>query len=273
MSFRIALPSNASLNYYPNNIPSNFTVKPSQPFNGMGYECALAEIIFPNRLINVRPNANTIVIRRMVKKKGESDSIRETLTIPPGYYDTIDKFLEAIEEAGLKKYVMKVGRTKEKKKTIALTYDSAEGKVTVRTLYQFAIQFASDIARLLGFPLAHDDVYDDRFSAIIEGEKKGDFHATTAGGLNTLYVYTDIIKEQFVGGISAPLLRIININQKINNEEYTSKTFQRLYFAPLKSSHFDAINIRIYDDTGNLINFEYGKVVVILEFQKSPNAI
>ena len=63
--------------------------------------------------------------------------------------------------------------------------------------YQFAIQFASDIARLLGFPLAHDDVYDERFSAIIEGEKKGDFHATTAGGLNTLYVYTDIIKEQF----------------------------------------------------------------------------
>ena len=116
MSFRIALPSNASLSYYPNNIASNFTVKPSQPFNGMGYECALAEIIFPNRLINVRPNANTIVIRRMMKKKGESDSIKETLTIPPGYYDTIDKFLEAIEEAGLKKYLMKVGRTKEKKK-------------------------------------------------------------------------------------------------------------------------------------------------------------
>ena len=107
----------------------------------------------------------------------------------------------------------------------------------------------------------------------LKERKKGDFHATTAGGLNTLYVYTDIIKEQFVGGTSAPLLRIININQKINNEEYTSKTFQRLYFAPLKSSHFDTINIRIYDDTGELINFEYGKVVVYLECQKSPNAI
>ena len=86
-------------------------------------------------------------------------------------------------------------------------------------------------------------------------------------------MYTDIIKERFVGGTRAPLLRIINLTREINNDEYTSKTFDRLYFTHLKSSHFDSINIRIYDDTGKLINFEYGKVVVILEFRKSPNAI
>ena len=45
--FHIALPSNPSLNYYPNNIPSNFIVKPAQSFDGAGYECALAEIILP----------------------------------------------------------------------------------------------------------------------------------------------------------------------------------------------------------------------------------
>ena len=61
--FHIALPSNASLNYYPNNTPSNCNVKPTQTFYGAGYECALAEIIFPNRLMNVRPNENTIVIQ------------------------------------------------------------------------------------------------------------------------------------------------------------------------------------------------------------------
>ena len=154
-----------------------------------------------------------------------------------------------------------------------LAYDANENRVTVRTHYQYAIQFGSDIARLLGFKLAHDGVSEGLFSDIIEGTKKGDFHATPSGGLNTLYVYTDIIKEQFVGGTSAPLLRIINLSREINNEEYTSKTFDRLYFAPLKLSYFDTIKICIYDDTGNLINFEYGKVVVILEFRKSPNAI
>ena len=45
--FRISLPSNPSLNYYPNNTPSNFIVKPARAFDGAGYECALAEIISP----------------------------------------------------------------------------------------------------------------------------------------------------------------------------------------------------------------------------------
>ena len=94
--FRISLPSNASLNYYPNNIPSNVIVKPAQSFDGAGYECALAEIIFPNRLMNVRPNGNTVVIRRMVEKKGESGSIKGTITIPPGYYGTVSKLIETI---------------------------------------------------------------------------------------------------------------------------------------------------------------------------------
>ena len=63
--FRITLPSNASMDYYPNNTLSNFTVKPSRPFDGEGYECALTEIILPNRLYNIRKNCNTIYVRRM----------------------------------------------------------------------------------------------------------------------------------------------------------------------------------------------------------------
>ena len=116
--FRISLPSNASLNYYPNNIPSNFIVKPAQTFDGVGYECALAEIIFPNRLVNVRPNANTIVIRRMVKKKGQIGSIKETITIPPGYYGTVSKLIETINERGLKKYRRRLIKIKRRENTL-----------------------------------------------------------------------------------------------------------------------------------------------------------
>ena len=39
----------------------------------------------------------------------------------------------------------------------------------MRTHYQYAIQFGSDIARLLGFPLEHDGVSEGIFSDIIEG--------------------------------------------------------------------------------------------------------
>lgn len=256
------------MDYFPNNTLSNYIVKPSQTLDVPNYECALSEIIFPNRLFNVRNNCNTIVVRRMRKKKGDDYAIKGTIIVPPGYYDSIENLIETIDEAGLSKRFLSAAAG-PKRRSITISYDEKEKKVTVTTLRQYAVQFGSDIASLLGFALSYEPEWGGKFTKIMEGAKKGEFHATTSGGLNTLYIYTDIIKEQHVGGINAPLLRIINLNRKTNNEEYSSRTFDRLYFAPLKKSEIDSINIRIYDDTGELVHFEYGKVVVFLQFQKS----
>ena len=265
---RISLPSNASMDYYPNNTASNFTIKPSKPFEGTGFECAMSEIIFPNRFLNVRENANGIIIYQ--KAEDGSYNWAARVHVPPGYYATIPELIEAMGKAGLDIYPTKKadGSRNKNIKLFVITYNKTDGKVTVRTRSPWALKFESDIARLLGFAVIHNSEMTRRFSAIIEGEQKGEFHATPSGGLNAMYVYTDIIKEQFVGGESAPLLRIINLNTNLNNGEYISRTFERLYYAPLKSSHFDTINIRIYDDMGELVHFEYGKVVIILEFQK-----
>ena len=48
----------------------------------------------------------------MVEKKGESGSIKGTITIPPGYYGTVSKLIETIYERGLKKYTAKVDKNK-----------------------------------------------------------------------------------------------------------------------------------------------------------------
>ena len=47
-----------------------------------------------------------------------------------------------------------------------------------------------------------------------------------------------------------------------------SISFDRLYYSPLKNTSFDTINIFIMDDTGKEVQFEYGKVVVVLEFKE-----
>ena len=96
--------------------------------------------------MNVRPNRNTIVIRRMVSKKGLIGSIKGTITIPPGYHGSISKLIETINEKGLKQYTTKVGINKAERQYITLAYDANENRVTVRTHYQYAIQFGSDIA-------------------------------------------------------------------------------------------------------------------------------
>jgi hypothetical protein len=110
-------------------------------------------------------------------------------------------------------------------------------------------------------------------SDIISSTEIGPIRATTSGGLNTMYVYTNIIKDQPVGGTAIPLLRIINLKRSSNREDFSCRMYTRLYYGPLHASRFDTINIQLRNDTGELIHFEYGKVVLILEFRRKKTAI
>ena len=64
------------------------------------------------------------------------------------------------------------------------------------TKFNYAVHFGSDICYLLGFQVA-------KLNAagldVIDGKRTGEYYASKNGGLNTLYIYTDIIKEQIVG--------------------------------------------------------------------------
>ena len=236
--FRMSLPSNSSLNYFPNNTAANFTVKiPYLPDSNAVYECALTEIMFPNRFKNVREKSNEIRVF--------DDSENVTVyKIEPYYYPTIVSLIKKIKDV--------------LPSNVTITFDSVEERTRVRVSDGYSVHFGSDIARLLGFPSN---------KRIKSKNKVSPYHATPSGGLSTVYVYTDIIKPQIVGETTTPLLRIVNWNHS-TKEENTALTFEQLYFSPLKNSHFDTINILLMDDTGREIAFEYGKVVVVLEFRK-----
>ena len=235
--FRISLPSNASSEYFPKNTPSNYRVKLPHIFDSTKkYECALSEIIFPNKFKNIRKGLNNIEV------KLESGKVKP-FPITPGYYSTIAALISKI---------------KRTIKWIDIIYNKAKKITIVKSAYQ--IKFGDDIARLLGFS----------GKTWIEGGRKlikSPYHATVHGGLTTLYVYTDIIQEQFVGEKAVPILRIVNWDHKIEKDNM-SVSFDRLYYSPLKNTSFDTINIFIMDDTGTAVEFEYGKVVVVLEFKE-----
>ena len=132
------------------------------------------------------------------------------------------------------------------------------------TKFNYAVHFGSDICYLLGFQVGKLDAagFD-----VIDGKRTGEYYASKSGGLKTLYIYTDVIKEQIVGGIHSPLLRVINLGQKANNEDSTSLTMDRLFYCAMKRSSIDNINIQLRDDTGDLVHFEFGKVAIVLEFR------
>ena len=249
--FRISLPSNSSLKYFPHNTASNFKVKtsymPDLNSNAM-YECALTEIIFPNRFRNVRENSNQIMVYRYMNKFG-TKNVKE-YKIESHYYPTIVSLIKKIKEVVSSEF-------------ISIVFDSEKERTQVKVSGGYCIHFGSDIARVLGFPS------DNLIKSIDENEvsEVSPYHATVTGGLSMVYVYSDIIKQQVVGETAVPLLRIINWDHS-SKEDNTALTFEKLYFIPLKNSQFDTINILLLDDTGKEIVFEYGKVVVVLEFRK-----
>ena len=132
------------------------------------------------------------------------------------------------------------------------------------TKFNYAIHFGSDICYPLGFQVGKLNA---RGMDVIDGKRTGEYYASRNGGLNTLYIYTNIIKEQIVGGIHSPLLRVINLGQKENNEDSTSLTMDRLFYCAMKRSSIDHINIKLRDDAGDLVQFQFGKVVVVFEFR------
>ena len=166
--YHISLTSNASTDYFPNNTPSSYRVKMPHIFKSTNrYECALSDIIFPNKLKNVRKGLNFIE----VEDKGET----KEYAITPGYYSTIEV------------HVLKIKNTIN---LIEINYNKVEKRTFVKT--NNPIKFGQDIARLLGFS---SNTWIDGGGKKI----KSPYHATVYGGLTTLYVYTDVIEEQFIG--------------------------------------------------------------------------
>ncbi len=85
-----------------------------------------------------------------------------------------------------------------------------------------------------------------------------------------LFVYTDIIKSQYLGDVMAKVLRVVGLDYDRNVErEYVGKLFDSPHYIPLERNNIDTIQIHICDKLGRTINFTKGTVIVKLHFRRS----
>ena len=85
---RVTLPSDGSHDFYPQKLVRTLE------FNGE-YECALSEIIFPNRLVNVIEGYNMIDIHRFTKRY--TNYLKKSFRIPAVSYDSVIKVVAAVK--------------------------------------------------------------------------------------------------------------------------------------------------------------------------------
>ena len=83
------------------------------------------------------------------------------------------------------------------------------------------------------------------------------------GGVESLYVYCDVIENQFIGDTRAPLLRIVPVRGHYN--EIIGEVYTSPHYVPVLKKEFE---ISIKTDRDELVPFQFGKAIVKLHFRR-----
>ena len=126
--------------------------------------------------------------------------------------------------------------------------------VTVKCGRHVVVKLLGDIARMFGF--LND-------TTIRASDEKGFTLALPETGNQCFYVYTDIIKSQYHGDVVVPVLRTVTVKRE------HGRTLKDHIMFLLTKNFFDTISINIRDEAGDLVAFEYGKVIITSHFRRS----
>ncbi len=295
--FYVTLPSNASMKFYPENTAGKYKVQLAQPINLRGrWEVALAEIQYPRTWKNVHRDATFTYFHQ---RDGEQWDVK----IPAGHYGTVQELLDLIREgmhddearkAILFEYRPQTSKVETTvtdgygiywrdellKQLLGIQVDvvpmalmakgTRGGLIPRRTIDEAtaealrgndpvtkSILAAMAAKGIGGLPTGEDDV--------MPLKTKAKYPVDPNLGFYSLFLYLDIIAPVLVGDAAVPLLQIVPIEGRYG--DYVTKTYHKLHYVPLQATNFQRIEINISTDTGQDVQFDYGKVVVKLHFR------
>ena len=134
--FYLTLPSNSSLEYFPNNIVANFKVKLAEAVELIEeWEVALAEIHYPHSWSTIREGNQQTFIYKL------GPGFDETGLIPDGHYNSVPDLIRKLNRC----------MTKEAQSKIKFSYVANKRKVKINVPKGGYVLITGDIATTLGF--------------------------------------------------------------------------------------------------------------------------
>lgn len=264
MSFYVTLPSNSSMDYFPNNTATNFSTQLKRSMNfDFPYEVALVEIHYNHSwhnylgelIYNHRNEAHVIHLN-----SNEGDSFQN-------FVDNVNSKLEEIylqiETLYMRDNNLNNNLSYQELKTIIKDrpdfpkFIYEKNRLIFNCHVNSFFQFHGLIAGLL-FLKEYDKIYLSQPPIPI---RENIFSLTQA-----IYVYTDIIDFQYVGDSFSPLLQTV-ITENKNYASMVSVTYENPHYIPVNKSLITSINIDLRDDLGNKILFQDGKTILKLHFR------
>lgn len=263
--FYVTLPSNASMDYYPDNGPSRFTTRMPHEWRLTGeWVVGISEIIFPHTMQHVPENGarNFVELHTFTGNKLESAKPRYSeirTSIKSGVYQDLQTLLDEINTASAVKGHLWFERDNGGHVNVTKACDCAD------TDHRFGL--ARVLCKILGFR------YNEReepFMLGSDGSRRSDHPAALSNGLpSVMFVYTDLCEAHVTGDVQTPLLRVVPVD--VSKYEYGCtrlRTFPTIKYIPLLKSAFDTIEILIRDEFGEPLLFDHGTLTVTLHFKR-----
>lgn len=239
--FYVTLPSNSSMGIFPKNTQAQYKVKLPEHLSLTGpWEVGLTSITYPHTWINV-----TDLSRRFYFDTGTG--VWDGDLLPLAYYPTAVELVGEINKA----------LVSNKVSGLSLQFDKLTQKVTVTVDKGKRMYFGEGLDTMLGFN--KDD--------IISKTTTAPYVCDLSIGLQSLFVYLDIVDSQIVGDVRAPLLRTVPVQGQ--DGETITLNYDNPQFLPLATKEFETLEVLITSDVGEKITFERGRVVLTLNFRRS----
>lgn len=263
--FFITLVSNSSMNIFPENKTSSFTVLLPEKISLKGDWCvAVAEIHYNYNFFNVNDHNNRI---RVIDNGGDTSTneliksrpnTTHELRVTSGYYASVKDILDTVN-GQLSPYLHKNARL--------LSIDKFSNRTFVQREYVknevSHIYLDGRLAMQLGFN-PHTDILQSKISPHVGN--------IGFGVPDQMFIYTDIIDPAFIGHEKAYVIKVINTEAKKYTFGDTCYTeYAHMHYMRIQKRDFDSISVGIRDYTGEFMPFQHGVLMVKLHF-KSQNA-
>jgi len=242
----MTLPSNSSMDYYPQNTVARYTTKLTNTVELEGdWEVGLTEISFPSTVENVIEGYcyyDVYYGREHLRR----------IMLPAGHYKRLRGLIDDLNAEHRRQVPL------QSHEPMLVHFVLEEGKIKMNLHSNFVVQLSPDLANMLGFDA------DAKYGRTVVHAKR---LPNLVGHLHSVYVYCDLLEHVTVGDTKAPLLRIVDKTER--SRENVHQVLNPTLYVPLQKKCFDTLEINLMTDTGVAVPFQMGKSFVVLEFRRA----
>lgn len=272
----ISLPSDASMDLFPENTMSSFKVKLPNTItlDRTKHVVGLTSIEFPHSFKNITNVYFKIYMTPVVVNDERGLYRYETglyrfpavqrFSIRSGYYRNPQELVTEINDQIRQVVFPEDGTVLNGNQDCYFEYDERTEKLSFLTTEEsqmlFRIHMHWELYCKLGFALVKSA------SPVVKSGDQAQYVVDLGVGLSTIYMYCNIMESsRIVGSMYAPLLRVLPVEGQHGDVCHFEP--KHMEYFPLRYDQISEISIQLCNDNAELLEFQSGKTVVGLHIK------